>query len=331
MSTQKYIGRRAPVLDYNSINELIKKCRYDVRGELYLAAVKRANEGKEVIYTNVGNPHALGQVPLTFGRQVLALLMAPFLLDDPRVASTFPPDVITRARTYLSNIKGGLGAYSDSRGNPYVRGEVAAFIERQGPGIKVNIDNIFVSNGASECVRMFLNTIIRNSSDGIMVPIPQYPLYSAAIGLYGGELCPYYLDEDAGWALNMAELQRSIDESRAKKINVRALVFINPGNPTGQCLSADNIRDLLTFCYENRLVLMADEVSSRLYDFTQFEYTIRLIAPSFIFLLFVHLFFIFCLIFRFTKRIFTTLAGLSSQRELLWPKWESPTTPALSF
>lgn len=259
-------AQRSRLITLKNINENVKTCRYEVRGELYLAAVKRAGEGKEVIYTNVGNPHSLGQNPITFGRQVLSLLMAPFLLDHPQVNSMFPPDAIARAKTYLANIKGGLGAYSDSKGNPYIRREIADFIQRS-HGVTSNPETIFISNGASECVRMLLNVTIRGSSDGVMVPIPQYPLYSAAIALYGGELVPYYLDEDSSWGLDINELQRSITEARAKGICVRALVFINPGNPTGQCLSEANVRDLLTFCYNNRLLLCADEVyQSNIYN-----------------------------------------------------------------
>lgn len=242
-----------------TINENMKKCRYDVRGEIYLAAVKRTQEGKEVIYTNVGNPQALGQVPITFNRQVMALLMAPFIMDTPEAATLFAPDAIARAKLYLSKISGGVGAYSDSRGNPYIRQEIANFIS-QGCGSPSSPDTIFISNGASECVRMMLYALIRGPSDGIMVPIPQYPLYSASITLYGGELVPYYLDEDHGWALDMPELQRSIDAARAKGTCVRALVFINPGNPTGQCLSTENLQDLVKFCHKNRLVMFADEV-----------------------------------------------------------------------
>lgn len=242
-----------------SINENMKKCRYDVRGEIYLAAVKRTQEGKEVIYTNVGNPQALGQVPITFNRQVMSLLMAPFLMDTPEVHKLFPADAISRAKLYQSKLNGGVGAYSDSRGNPYVRQEIANFIS-QTSGTPSSPDNIFISNGASECVRMMLYALIRGPSDGIMVPIPQYPLYSASITLYGGELVGYYLDEDNGWALDINELQRSIDAARAKGICVRAFVFINPGNPTGQCLSTENLQDLIKFCHSNRLVMFADEV-----------------------------------------------------------------------
>jgi glutamate--glyoxylate aminotransferase len=250
---------RPKQLSYDTLNENMKNCKYEVRGEIYLAAVERTKVGKEVIYTNVGNPHALGQVPLTFNRQVMALLLAPFLLENPTIAATFPSDVVQRAKTYLENIKGGVGAYSDSKGNPFIRQEIADFIRRQ-TGCPSDPDNIFMSNGASECARMILQAMIRGPTDGIMVPIPQYPLYSASIALYGGELVPYYLDEDNGWSLDINELRKSYNEARAKGINVRALVFINPGNPTGQCLTEENLRELITFCYDNRIVLMADEV-----------------------------------------------------------------------
>jgi len=253
-------------LTYASLNENMKQCRYEVRGEIYLAALKRTNEGKEVIYTNVGNPHALGQAPLTFNRQVMSLLLSPFLMDHPASKSMFAPDAIIRAKTYLANIKGGLGAYSDSKGNPFIRSEIAKFISDQS-GAPSDPENIFISNGASECARMLLQAMIRGPTDGIMVPIPQYPLYSASITLYGGELVPYYLDEEGGWAMNVEELQRSLDEATAKGIFVRGMVFINPGNPTGQCLSEKDIRDLITFCYKNRIVLMADEVyQENIYD-----------------------------------------------------------------
>ena len=160
------------MLTIDSINQLMRKCRYDVRGEIYLAAVKRTQEGKEVIYTNVGNPQALGQIPLSFNRQVMALLLAPFLLETPEGARLFPRDAIERAKVYLANLKGGMGAYTDSKGNPYIRKEVANFIESQS-GFPADPENIFISNGASECVRMLLFAMIRGAQDGVMVPIPQ--------------------------------------------------------------------------------------------------------------------------------------------------------------
>jgi glutamate--glyoxylate aminotransferase len=246
-------------LDYESINENVKKSAYAVRGELYLRASELQKEGKKIIFTNVGNPHALGQKPLTFPRQVVALCQAPFLLDDPNVGLIFPADAIARAKHYLALTSGGLGAYSDSRGIPGVRKEVAEFIERR-DGYPTDPELIFLTDGASKGVMQMLNAIIRNENDGILVPVPQYPLYSAAITLFGGSLVPYYLEEEANWDLDFNNIRQSIASARSKGITVRAMVIINPGNPTGQCLSEPTIRELLQFCFLENLVLLADEV-----------------------------------------------------------------------
>uniref|UniRef100_A0A7N0TE78 Aminotransferase class I/classII large domain-containing protein n=1 Tax=Kalanchoe fedtschenkoi TaxID=63787 RepID=A0A7N0TE78_KALFE len=246
-------------LDYDSINENVKKAQYAVRGELYLRASELQKEGKKIIFTNVGNPHALGQKPLTFPRQVVALCQAPFLLDDPNVGLVFPADAIARAKHYLSLTSGGLGAYSDSRGLPGIRKEVAEFIERR-DGYPSDPELIFLTDGASKGVMQILSTIIRGPGDGILVPVPQYPLYSAAISLYGGSLVPYYLEETENWALDINNLRQSVAKARSNGISVRAMVIINPGNPTGQCLSIDNLKEILRFCYRESIVLLGDEV-----------------------------------------------------------------------
>jgi len=93
-----------------------------------------------------------------------------------------------------------------------------------------------------------------------MIPIPQYPLYSASITLLGGAQVPYHLNEEKNWGLTTAELSRSLKESQQSGITPRALVIINPGNPTGQVLLEKNMREIVEFCYENSLVLLADEV-----------------------------------------------------------------------
>lgn len=246
-------------LDYESLNDNVKKVAYAVRGELYLRASELQKEGKKIIFTNVGNPHALGQRPLTFPRQVVSLCQAPFLLDDPNVELIFPADAIARAKYYLSLTSGGLGAYSDSRGLPGIRKEVAEFIERR-DGYPSDPELIFLTDGASKGVMQMLNATIRNDRDGILVPVPQYPLYSATISLYGGSLVPYYLDEERNWGLDLNNLRQSVAAARAKGITVRAMVIINPGNPTGQCLSEANLKDILLFCYKENIVLFADEV-----------------------------------------------------------------------
>eukprot|EP01025_Chloroclados_australasicus_P039239 TRINITY_DN40527_c0_g1_i1.p1 TRINITY_DN40527_c0_g1~~TRINITY_DN40527_c0_g1_i1.p1 ORF type:complete len:524 (-),score=50.45 TRINITY_DN40527_c0_g1_i1:375-1946(-) len=247
------------VLHPDLLNANVKATQYAVRGELYQRALQLQKEGLQITYTNVGNPHALGQQPITFNRQVLALCCAPFLLENPTVASQFPSDVVARAKQILGYIPGGVGAYSDSRGSAGIRQEVADFITQR-DGVPADPENIFLTDGASVAVRMALNAMIRDSSDGILVPIPQYPLYSASIGLYGGSLIPYFLDEKNNWSLNLQSIQSATLKARSEGKHVRGMVFINPGNPTGNCLSRDNLVELIKFAYENNIVLMADEV-----------------------------------------------------------------------
>lgn len=79
--------------------------------------------------------------------------------------------------------------------------------------------------------------MITSENDSIMIPIPQYPLYSAAISLYGGHACPYYLNEEKGWQLDIEELENSVKKARAEGKNVKSIVVINPGNPTGAIFS----------------------------------------------------------------------------------------------
>jgi alanine transaminase len=93
-----------------------------------------------------------------------------------------------------------------------------------------------------------------------MIPIPQYPLYTATLALYDAKPVPYYLDEEEDWGLNINQLTSSLSTARSKGIDTRALVIINPGNPTGQCLSEKNMREIIDFCHNERIVLLADEV-----------------------------------------------------------------------
>eukprot|EP00891_Asterochloris_glomerata_P002765 jgi/Astpho2/2765/Aster-00940 len=251
--------KEGKVLHPDLLNENLKKTEYAVRGELYMRAEELRKAGKEIIFTNVGNPQALGQKPLTFNRQVQALVSCPSLLEHPEVGKLFPKDAIARAKHMLTLIPGGVGAYTDSRGAPGIRQEIADFIERR-DGVPSNPDHIFITDGASPAVRMMLNAIIRDERDGLLVPIPQYPLYSASIQLLGGSLVPYYLNEKDGWSMNIKDLRQRVDTARSQGLAVRGLVFINPGNPTGQCLTKQNLQELIQFCADEHLVLMADEV-----------------------------------------------------------------------
>ena len=102
-----------------------------------------------------------------------------------------------------------------------------------------------------------------------MIPIPQYPLYSAAMSLYGGTPCPYYLDEESGWQLDIKELERAIESTKAQGKNVKAIVVINPGNPTGAIFSFQTIKKIIEFSVKNKLLLIADEVILFQYRFIE--------------------------------------------------------------
>lgn len=128
-----------------------------------------------------------------------------------------------------------MGAYtSNSKGHMFVRESIAEFINnRDGPAVKADWNNIFLTNGASEAVRTSFKLLIRDPKDGIMVPIPQYPLYSALLTLDGGTLVKYFLDEEKGWGIDPADIEKRIHNAKELGVNLRAMVVINPGNPTG--------------------------------------------------------------------------------------------------
>lgn len=223
-----------------------------------------------IVYANIGNPHAVGQEPLTWPRQVLALVDLPrnVGVNHPHVQDLFPPDVIARAAEIQDALQhscgGSTGAYSHSQGLPLLRQHVAQFIqERDGGVVAADPELIFLTNGASSAIHMMLQAIIStdpNVKTGVMIPIPQYPIYSATLDLLQGHAVGYYLDEEAGWALSLEELERSYQQAVADNVTVAAMVLINPGNPTGQVLTPENVRTVVQFCAKHNLVLMADEV-----------------------------------------------------------------------
>jgi aspartate/methionine/tyrosine aminotransferase len=93
-----------------------------------------------------------------------------------------------------------------------------------------------------------------------MIPIPQYPLYSALITLNGGTQISYFLDEEKNWSLDTNDVKKKIEESKKAGIDIRCIVIINPGNPTGQVLSRANIEEIIDICYKNNILIIADEV-----------------------------------------------------------------------
>jgi len=252
----------------DNMNPHIKTMEYAVRGPLVIRATALEKElaagaqkpFKEVIKANIGDAHAMGQKPITFIRQVLALVSYPDLIEK----SDFPEDVKKKAKGILNGCKGGsAGSYSDSVGIEIIRNHAAEYIKRRDGGIPTNPDDIILCAGASEGIRatlkLFVNPDGKGPLPGVMIPIPQYPLYSASLAEFGLQQIGYYLDEARGWALDIAELERSIKEAKTA-CKPRALVVINPGNPTGQVLTKENIQEIIKFAHREGLFLLADEV-----------------------------------------------------------------------
>jgi aspartate/methionine/tyrosine aminotransferase len=169
------------------------------------------------------------------------------------------PDARARAKKVLNEII-SAGSYTHSLGIPLVRESVCKYIAKMDSVPEPRLDDIFLTEGASQGVHLLLSTLIIDKNDAIMIPIPQYPLYTASIALNGGVPAPYFLNESKGWQLDIEELERSYQESVKQGKRVKAIVVINPGNPTGSILSSDTIAKIIEFSVRNRVVVIADEV-----------------------------------------------------------------------
>jgi alanine transaminase len=102
--------------------------------------------------------------------------------------------------------------------------------------------------------------ICSKSESGVLVPIPQYPLYTATLAVLNGRCVPYYLDESKAWGTDLEAIKSALEKGKEEGTDVRAIVIINPGNPTGASLSEEDIKSVIKFAAEEKLVVMADEV-----------------------------------------------------------------------
>ncbi|KAG8343626.1 putative alanine aminotransferase [Trypanosoma vivax] len=235
----------------------------EIRQQLQTQAGRAKYTFENLVECNIGNPQALEQRPLTFFRQVMSLIDAPFLLENEAILSTYPEDVVSRSREYLKRIGNRTGAYTESAGYAFVREIVAKYINERDNGIKplAEASSVVLTDGASTGVRLILQTLIGDAKDAVMLPIPQYPLYTAQISLLGGTPAMYYLREKEGWALDVDDLGKVYDECCSKHgATPRVLVVINPGNPTGSVLDRQVMEKVVKFCCDRRIVLLADEV-----------------------------------------------------------------------
>lgn len=254
-------------LTVDSVSPRVREMQYAVRGPIVVRATQLEKELKggakkpyaKVLRANIGDCHATGQSPNTFLRQVIALCSYPPLFESP----DFPDDAKGRARRILAGCGGNsVGAYSASAGLEPIRHDIAAYISKR-DGIPSKPEDIILCTGASDGIKTILSMLMTGKGGtnraGIMIPVPQYPLYSATLTEYDAYQICYYLNEENHWSLDVDELKRAINSSR-KDCVPRAVCVINPGNPTGQVLTRQNVENVIKFAQEENLMILADEV-----------------------------------------------------------------------
>lgn len=121
--------------------------------------------------------------------------------------------------------------------------------------------------GASDAINTLFTCVTGDCYDGILLPKPQYPLYAATVSKLGGSAVYYELEESKGWSINMSDLLNSYADAKRKKIDVKILVVISPGNPAPTILRENGIIAILSFCKTNNIICLADEVyQDNIYD-----------------------------------------------------------------
>ena len=205
---------------------------YDVRGPIVDVAKQMEDEGQKIIKLNIGN-------------------LAPFGFDAPEEIQ----------QDMIRNLPNSSG-YSDSKGIFAARKAVMHYTQQQGIA-GVTLDDIYLGNGASELITLATNALLDNG-DELLVPSPDYPLWTAAASLSGGVPVHYKCDESKGWMPDLDDIRRKITP------RTKGLVVINPNNPTGVLYSDALLQELVAIAREHGLVLMADEVYDKmLYDGVQ--------------------------------------------------------------
>ena len=202
---------------------------YDIRGPIMDAARQMEEEGHKIIKLNIGN-------------------LAVFGFDAPEEIQ------LDMAR----NLPNSAG-YSDSKGIFTARKAVMHYTQQQ--GVKgVTVDDIYLGNGASELIAMATNALLDNG-DELLLPMPDYPLWTAASSLSGGTPVHYRCDESNGWMPDLEDIRRKITPA------TKGIVVINPNNPTGALYSDELLRGIVALAREHNLVILADEVYDKvLYD-----------------------------------------------------------------
>lgn len=210
---------------FNKSTKLDNVC-YDIRGPVMDEAVKMESEGQRILKLNIGNP-------------------APF-------GFTAPDEVI---RDMMYNLRECEG-YSDSKGMFSARKSIMQYCQIK--GIKgVDIGDIYLGNGVSELITMSMQGLLDNG-DEILVPSPDYPLWTASVTLAGGNAVHYMCDEQNEWNPDIDDIKSKITPK------TKGIVIINPNNPTGALYSDEVLKEIVEIARQNDLILFADEIYDRL-------------------------------------------------------------------
>lgn len=199
---------------------------YDVRGPVVDAAAAMEAQGETILKLNIGNP-------------------APF-------GFTAPPELVATMHQELEHSQG----YSNSRGLPHVREAIADYHRSKGI-VDIGPGDIYTGNGVSELINLCMQALL-DTGDEILIPSPDYPLWTATATLAGGTVVHYHCDEKSDWAPDLEDIRRKITP------RTRAIVIINPNNPTGALYSLDLLLSLVQIAREHGLMIFADEIYDRL-------------------------------------------------------------------
>ena len=199
---------------------------YDVRGPVLDEATRMESEGMHILKLNIGNP-------------------APF-------GFRAPDEVVLDMRQQLPECEG----YSDSRGLFSARKAIMQYSQIKGLP-NVGMDDIYTGNGVSELINLCMQAILDNG-DEILIPSPDYPLWTACATLAGGTPVHYLCDEQADWNPDLADIERKVTP------RTKAIVIINPNNPTGALYPREILEDIVAFARRHQLMILSDEVYDRL-------------------------------------------------------------------
>jgi len=216
------------VREFRKSDKLADVC-YDIRGPVLDKARQMEEDGQRIIKLNIGN-------------------LAVFGFE--------PPDEIVQ--DMIHNLPSAAG-YTDSKGLFAPRKSIVHYTQEKGIA-GVGIDDVFIGNGASELINMSMNALL-NNGDEVLIPAPDYPLYTASVALSGGRPVHYICDEQSDWYPDIADIRSKITP------NTRAIVVINPNNPTGALYPRELLEEIVQVAREHELIVFADEIYDKtLYD-----------------------------------------------------------------